>query len=139
MGNKTQQGLIFVARVLLGLAFLGGAITKISDWSHLSGHIARTPLKDAIGDEMIPVYLVFTILIEGLGGLLLVLGAKTRFAALFLIMAFLVPLFYFDNFWNLSGTAFIHGYFRFLTDVKVLAALMFVLAFGPGRISVDGA
>jgi len=135
--GKTHQWIIFIGRMLLGLSFLGAGLAKIGVWDQLVTQLGRSPLKEAIGTEMIPVYLVFTILLESVGGFLVCLGAKTRLAAILLVVVMIVPVTMMHQFWHLSGQAFIQGYFRFLLDVKILGGILLLMAFGPGRFSVD--
>ena len=135
--GKMQQWIVLIGRLLLGLSFLGAGIAKIGMWDALVLQTAKTPIQQAIGAEMIPVYLVFTILFETVGGLLVTLGAKTRLAALLLLLSMVFPLVFLDQFWNLSGAALTQAYTHFLLDIKIVGGILLLMAFGPGRLSVD--
>jgi putative oxidoreductase len=90
------------------------------------------------GIEMVPFLLVGAILVEFLGGLALLVGSKTRFAALILAI-FLIPVtFLFHNFWTVPvGEQFNTMLGDFLKNTAIIGGLLYIVACGPGRYSRD--
>ena len=68
---------------------------------------------------------------------MLVVGWKARWAA-FLLAAFtaIVTLF-FHNFWAVPEAQKMMQQIQFLKNLALIGGLLLVMAFGPGRLSVD--
>ncbi|SCA63172.1 Inner membrane protein YqjF [Chlamydiales bacterium SCGC AG-110-P3] len=135
--GKIQHWIIFAARLILGLAFIGSGLSKIGAWDATIKFLASTSIKQAVGSQLLPTVAVAMILIESVGGFFLCLGFRTRLAGGLLAAVLLLSLSFFHDIFTASGAIRTDAYLRFLLDSKVLAGLLFVACFGPGKYSVD--
>lgn len=115
-----------IGRILLAIIFLGSAATKIADPAGTQAYMAAYDL------PMTGSLLVGAIITEGLGGLALLLGLRTRVMALLLI-GFLA-----------SATLIFHTQLgdqqqllHFLKNVAIMGGLVLVMAEGGGPVSID--
>jgi putative oxidoreductase len=119
------------ARVALALIFVMSGFAKLADPAATAGYIASKGL------PLASLLAVLAATLELAAGLALVLGAKTRWAALALA-AFLVPVtLIFHNPAGLEGMAAQMQMIQLLKNLSILGGLLAVASFGPGRISVD--
>jgi putative oxidoreductase len=83
-------------------------------------------------------FLYLAILVEFLGGISLVLGFKTRYGAVLLLL-FLVPVtFIFHDFWNVEGLIDREEQtVRFFSNLAIFVGLLYVFCCGPGKFSLD--
>ena len=113
-------------RILFALIFLISGIQKIVAFG---AHVAYMR---AYSMPWAPLFLVGAIAVEIGGGLLLVLGFRTRWAAVLLFL-FLIPatlLFHTDFGEPQQGTSF-------LKNLAIMGGLLFVAHAGPGPVSLD--
>lgn len=117
----------------LVLRLATGVIFALHGWQKLQGGLpAVTGLVDSLGFPMPAVFAVLLIAAELGGGILLILGLLTRWAAKSLVVVSLVALFmvHFANgfFLNTGGYEYI---------LLLLAASVSLMLSGPGKWSLD--
>ena len=120
-----------VGRVLLALMFVLAGYGKITAYDGTAGFMAST------GVPMVGVLLPLTILVELGGGIAVIVGWRTRWAALLLAAFTLLASMVFHNFWAMTGDAVMTNMLFFYKNVAVIGGLLMVFAFGSGRLSVD--
>lgn len=76
--------------------------------------------------------------IEVLGGLLIVIGWKTRVGALLLIGFTIAATYFFHNFWAVEPAQYQAQFIQFMKNLSMIGGLLVLFAAGPGRISVEG-
>lgn len=122
-----------VGRALFAATFIVTGWQKIVGFSASVGYIASAGLP-------FPSLLnVASIVVEFGGGLAVLLGWKTRWAALGFIVFVLVVTPVFHAFWSVPPAQAMMQQVNFLKNVAILGGAVLLLAFGPGRYSVDGA
>lgn len=123
-----------VGRLLIAALFVPAGAMKIGNFAGTAAHMAQAGL------PLVPLLLVLTIIIELGGGLMLLLGWRARAAALVLFL-FLIPVtLVFHAFWGLTDpAAHYQQQINFMKNIAIMGGLMFVAAFGPGPLSLDGA
>jgi putative oxidoreductase len=116
----------FISRLLMSLIFLVSGIQKLLHFSQTQAAVAQHGL------PMAKFCAAGAIFIEIVGGLALVLGLRTKSAALILAF-FLVPV-----------TLVFHGQIsdpstlsQFLKNAAIIGGLLMVFAFGAGGITLD--
>lgn len=130
--NRNQDILALVGRVCIALLFVWSGWGKVGGFQGTVGFIASTGL------PMPEVLAAGTVLVELGLGLLVILGWKTRWAAL-IIALWLIPTTYvFHNFWSVPADQAMMQEINFMKNVSIFGAMLLLMAFGPGRMSVDG-
>lgn len=120
--NKIRYPL---ARASLGAIFFVLGLTKIFGFAGVAGWMASS------GVPFAKLLLVVTIIIEVGGGLLLIIGKQTRWAALTLA-AFVVPVtLVFHAFWSADAASFQDQLTHFLKNLAIFGGLL--LLAGPAR------
>jgi putative oxidoreductase len=118
-------------RVLLAAMFVISGFGKITGFDGTVGYIASKGLP-------VPELLAIgAILIEFGGGLAIIAGWKTRWAALAFAVFLLVITPIFHNFWAVPEAQAAMQKINFMKNVSILGGFLLLFAFGPGRYSVD--
>jgi putative oxidoreductase len=133
MLSSLQNPLALVGRVLLATLFIPAGIGKITGFAGTVGYAA------AMGMPMPSVGVAVGLLIELLGGLALLLGLCTRWAALVLAFFTLVASCIFHAYWSVPADQQMMQQLLFFKNVAVTGGLLAFAAFGAGAWSVDGA
>ena len=118
-------------RILLALIFVISGFEKITDFEGTLRYIASR-------DMPLPqLAAVGAIAVELGGGILLIVGWQTRWAAT-AIFLFLIPTtLIFHNFWAL-GAAQAHGQLiHFMKNLCIMGGMLYIMAFGAGPMSLD--
>ena len=114
----------FLGRVLLSTLFLVEGIGKISIQEDVMMYME---------DYGVPEILFFpAIILEILFPLLLIVGYKTKWAALIMaLFTFTVAIIFHTDFSEGMQLVF------FLKDIAIAGGFMIIVAYGPGKISLD--
>jgi putative oxidoreductase len=120
-----------VGRILLAAIFLVAGYGKLMAFAGTSGYFAKLgfPAADAMT--------VIAILVELGGALLLIAGWRTRWAAWALILFVAIATFAAHRFWEFDAAQYRNQMNHFLKNLALIGGLLFVVAFGPGRMAVD--
>lgn len=135
--HRITEWTAFCGRLLIGLGFLGSGMAQIIDWDRMIAHLGRSPLGDIVGSQMIPTVLFIAVIIQVTCGMLVTLGWKTRKACVLLALMMAFMILTMRQFWNAGNGQFLREYTEFVEDGMALGSVLLLLAFGPGRISVD--
>jgi putative oxidoreductase len=124
--NPSLGAVPLVARILLATIFVVGAVGKLAAPGPTQGYIASVGLP-------LPVLAYgLAILVELGGGLLLMVGYRTRATAVVLALFSVFLAFAFHN--QLGDQ---NQFAHFLKNLALSGGLLQVAAFGAGRISLD--
>jgi putative oxidoreductase len=118
-------------RVLLALVFLLSGIGKLRGFDGTVGYIS------SVGLPLPGVLTALALALEIVAGVALILGYRTRWAALALAAFTLVAAFLFHNFWSMPEQAQVMQQIMFLKNLAIAGGLLMVAAYGPGAWSVD--
>lgn len=133
MNAPLQNAGLFAGRVLLAQIFIVSGVRKIANFSGTATYMANAGL------PFVDVLLVLTIAIEVLGGLLLVLGWKTRWAAA-LIFVFLIPVtLVFHGFWAVPAAQVATQQIHFMKNLAIMGGMLLLAAYGPGDWALERA
>ncbi len=122
-----------LGRILIALLFIPAGWGKITGFAGTAGYIA------SMGLPLPTVAAALAIVIELGGGLLLLVGYKTRWAALALLVFLIVAAFVFHPFWNAPADQAMNTAINFWKNVAIMGGVLYVWAFGPGRLAIDRA
>lgn len=129
-----QQFAPLVGRTLLALIFIFAGFHKITGFEGTAGYMASHGL------PMPQVLLVATIVIELIGGLMLLIGwqAKLAAAAIFL---FLIPAtLAFHAFWtvNPADAMLLQNQMNhFMKNLAIMGGMLYIVAYGSGPFSLQ--
>ena len=119
MLNKLDDISILIGRSLLGLYFLGPGIAKVFNYSN---YVA------VMEENEVPLTLValpIVILVQVIGGLMLILNQNVKFCALLLFATTIVINFYIHDFWTLAdGLSKSHETQNFIKNLAICAGLL---------------
>jgi putative oxidoreductase len=131
MQNATQNTIVLVGRILLGLIFILSGFGKIAGFDGTVAYIASSHL------PLPSIVAALTIVIELGGGLALVTGFYTRQTALVLAVFTLLTGFIFHNFWAAAEAQRLAQQINFLKNLSIAGGMLVLAAFGPGTLSID--
>ncbi len=131
MISSLQNPLALVGRLLLALLFLPAGISKIGGFAGTAGYIASKGLPFAT------LAAAIAIVVEIAGGLALIAGFGTRWAALALAGFTLVATFFFHNFWGVPADQAMVQQLMFFKNIAVVGGLLVLAAYGAGAWSLD--
>lgn len=129
--NKDAAQLL--GRILIATLFVPAGFGKLTGLQGAAGYIA------SVGLPMPQVLAVCAVIVELGVGLAFLIGWKTRWAALILVLFTLGAALFFHNFWSMTGAgAIANNQIHFFKNIAIAGGLLFAYAAGPGRYSVDG-
>ena len=124
--NGATRFLPFTGRLLIGGIFLMSGLSKIPAYAGITAAIS------SVGLPLAPLGFVIALVVEIGLGLLLLVGYRTRAAALGLaIWCVVTAVFFHRNF--ADQTVMIH----FLKNLMIAGGLLQVVYFGAGPVSLD--
>lgn len=127
----SHGALPFLGRFLISLIFILAGLGKIFDFQ---GAVETMRSIDIGGAE---VFIFIGLVMELLGGILLLLGWFTRFAIIVLMIFLLPTTLLFHGFWNYTGSEMALQLSIFLKNLTIYGGLLAFFSYGPGRWSVD--
>ena len=126
--SQYQPWGLLAGRLMLAYIFILSGYGKIVGFAGTAGYMAK------YGMPMVEVLLVATIIVELVGGLMLAVGWKARWAA-WAIFLFIIPVnFVFHPVWADPGQAI-----QFQKNLAIMGGMLYVAFMGPGRLSLDKA
>ena len=129
--SALQNPFALLARLLLAALFLPAGISKISGFAGTAGYIG------SVGLPMPELGAAIAIAVEVLGGIALIIGFGTRWAALALAVFTLVASFFFHAYWALPAEQQMMQQLMFMKNIGVVGGLLALAAFGAGAFSLD--
>ena len=123
---------MLVGRILLSLVFLIAGYRKLMGVAASAGYFAK------LGFPMPEVLVWVAIAVELGGAILLIVGWKTRWAALLLALFTLIATFAAHRFWEVDPAQYANQMNHFLKNLAIVGGMVILAAIGPGALSVDG-
>ena len=120
-----------VGRILLAFIFVLSGAGKIRGFEGTVGYIASKGL------PMPQVLTIATIIVELGGGILLVLGWKTRWAAAALLIFTGLAALLFHNFWAVPADQAQGQMINFMKNIAIMGGMLYVVVHGAGPVSAD--
>ena len=129
--NQGNAVVLLAARVMLAGVFVVFGIRKLMAVAGTAGYFGK------LGLPMPDVLVWLVILIEVGGGLLLIIGWKTRLVAWIVAAFTLCATFAAHRFWEFDGAQYVPQLTNFMKNFAIAGGLLMVAACCPGRLSVD--
>jgi putative oxidoreductase len=131
MLSQYQSAFSLAARLLLAALFLPAGLSKLFGFTGTVGYIA------SVGLPLPMVGAVLAVALELLGGLALIAGYQTRWAAMLMALFTVAAGVLFHNFWAAPAEAFQVQQIMFMKNLAIAGGLLALTAFGPGAMSLD--
>ena len=122
-----------LGRVGLAALFLWSGYGKLV---HMDGNLGYMK---AFGVPAPELFIWPALLAELIGGAMLMLGLKARWAALVLIAFTLPATFIFHAYWAVPADQVMNAQIHFMKNLAILGGLLTVVAHGSGRVALDRA
>jgi putative oxidoreductase len=129
--SAAPDGVALIARIVISIMFITSGVGKIVGFGPTVEHIA------AKGVPLPEIAAVIAILVELGGGLAVLFGWKTRWAALAYVAFLIVITPIFHNFWEMQGAERMANNINFMKNLTILGGFLLLYAFGPGKYSLD--
>jgi putative oxidoreductase len=120
-----------IGRILMGIIFLLSGLSKLTNTEGVAAYLTQAGLPEAHTLTLIAGCA------EVLGALSLFLGMLTRVGAGGLFVYLIPTTLVFHAFWKLTGEAQALQIANFLKNLAIMGGLATIVAFGPGRYSID--
>jgi len=126
-----HEAILLIARVLIAYIFLESGFSKLTDIHGFTAILAGrgVPFSSVLG--------VVAPCVEFFGGLAVLLGFQTRYAAGLLILFVIVATATSHRFWEFAGEAHRIQVIQFNKNVCIAGGLLLLVAVGGGRFSID--
>ena len=125
--SNPTNAFAFVGRLLIAALFILGGLGKLAAPEATQGYIASVGLPAPL------LGLVVAVIVEAGGGLLLLVGYRTRLVSLVLAaFTLILAVLFHKNF--ADQNQMIH----FLKNIAIVGGLLQIAAFGAGSFSLDG-
>jgi len=119
-------------RFLLAAIFIFAGFNKFTGLEGTAGYIASKglPLPSllAIGAGVV----------EFFGGLAILVGFKTRWAAGAVLVFTAIAALIFHNFWAVPADQVQNQMIHFMKNISIVGGLLYVVVYGSGPLSIDG-
>ncbi len=134
-----------LGRICIPIVFIVAGLHKLLNVGQVASDLAaaRIPVPDEITTYLggMPKYQAVGYLvgaIEVICGLMVLLGFKARWGAVALIVFTVAATFFFHNFWDMTGDAYLKNQVHALKNLAILGGLLLVVAGGSRGTSWDG-
>ena len=131
MSNALSNPLALAGRILIALFFVLPGLQKLTGFSGTVAYAASA------GMPLPQVGVAIGMLIEIFGGLAMLLGYRTRWAALALAVFTLAATFVFHAFWSVPADAAMVQQLMFWKNIAITGGLLGFAAHGAGGWSLD--
>lgn len=137
-----------IGRVLFVVLFVFSGASKLFDIASTTQAITEkvalpamllpytAQIEAAVGMPTAQILAILTGAVEVLGGLFIALNIGTRFFALLLVVFVAATIFYFHNFWDMTGGDRINNMIHALKNLSLIGGLLLVAAF-PRPIAME--
>ena len=129
--TSLQNASALIGRVLIAALFIPAGISKIGGFEGTVGYIASVGLPLATAGAIV------AIVIEVAAGAALLVGYRTKQAALVLALFTLVATVLFHNFWAMSEDQAFMQQLMFMKNIAVVGGLLVVAALGGGAWAIQ--
>jgi putative oxidoreductase len=129
--GSSSPALLLLGRIFIATIFLVAGTRKVLAFAGTVGYFAK------LGFPSAEVFAAIAIAIEIGGGLMMLFGWRTRWAAWLLVVFVAVATAMAHRFWEFDAAQYNNQLNHFLKNIAIIGGLYFVATFGPGRMSVD--
>jgi putative oxidoreductase len=124
-----QDFLLLAGRIMIGWIFVESGWRKLMDIPAFVATMPRRGLPSLMGYIAPPV--------EFFGGLALLLGFATRYAALLMLVFTIIATFSSHRYWDVPAAQRAQQHTQFWKNMSMMGGIVLLFVTGAGRISLD--
>lgn len=130
--NPTYHSTVLLAgRILMALLFLIIGFQKLMGYAGTVAYFAK------LGFPVPELTAVVAIIFELGGGILLIIGWRTRWVAWLLVLYVVIATAVAHRYWTYDAAQTLNQTYHFYKNVSIIGGLLYIAAMGAGRYSVD--
>jgi putative oxidoreductase len=129
--GASSAGLALIGRVLIAAIFAYFGYLKAMNFDGTTAYFARW------GFPLPQVSALLAVVFELGGGILLILGWKTRAVAWLLVLYTVIATAVAHRYWSYPADQAFNQMSHFFKNVSLIGALLYLAAAGPGPLAVD--
>lgn len=127
-----------LGRALSSIVFIVSGVGKFMDVGPILKNAGTINFMNLIGGGAPPTWLGYLIAaIEVIGGIMILVGYKTRSAALVLAAFTVLTIVFAHNWWVMEGLPRVINQIQANKNLAIIGALLMIASMGAGRYSVD--
>jgi len=127
-----------LGRIAVPIVFIVFGVIQFSDIAPYIASPAVLKFVVATGNVLPPTVVAYAVAcIDLIGGLMVLVGFKTRWAALTLLAFTALTIFFAHPFWTMEGATRAANQVQALKNISIIGALLMIAAHGAGRFSFD--
>lgn len=131
--NAIDRYAPLIGRILLALIFVMSGFSKITGFEGTVGYIASKGL------PLPQLGAIIAIVVEVVGGLMLIVGWKARWGAAALFVFTGAAALFFHNFWAVPPEQMQIQQIMFMKNLAIMGGMLMVMAHGSGPLSAEPA
>jgi putative oxidoreductase len=128
-----SDAICLLGRILIGGIFVQSGFQKLMGLDAFAAGLTRNGIPGAIAQVLAPVGAA----VEFVGGLAIVFGLMTRYAAVLMILFVIVATLISHRFWAVQGAERRPQTVQFAKNAAIIGGFLYVFATGAGRVSLD--
>ena len=128
-----RDTMLLLGRIMIGGIFVQSGFNKLMGLDAFAAGLARQGIPAAAASMLAPIGATT----EFVGGLAIVFGLMTRYAAVLMILFVIVATLISHRFWVLQGTERRTQSVQFAKNAAIIGGFLFAFATGAGRVSLD--
>jgi putative oxidoreductase len=133
LGAAWNDTICLLGRILIGGIFVQSGFQKLMGLDAFAAGLAR----NGIPTDIAPILAPIGAGVEFVGGLAIVFGLMTRYAAVLMIVFVIVATLISHRFWVLQGAERRTQTVQFAKNVAIIGGFLFAFVAGGGRLSLD--
>jgi putative oxidoreductase len=127
-----------IGRILISAVFIVFGFIQFTNIGNYIAHPAIVKVAAMTGGILTPMVIAYLVAaINLIGGILILAGYQTRWAAIVLIAFVVLTLVLVHTFWTMDGPARAANQAHFYKNLAHIAGLLFLINLGPGRCSLE--
>ena len=133
LAHRAEAPILLLGRVALAALYLPSGWGKLINIAGFAGSLAGKGLPGPV-----MAWAVVGAAVEFFGGLAILVGFKTRYAALLMVVFTLFAAFLSHRYWTIADPAAMRNQLiHFWKDIAIIGAFLFLFVRGAGPLSVD--
>jgi putative oxidoreductase len=125
-------------RIMVPVLFIAFGVMQFMNIGQYAASPATVKFVALTGQMVSPTVVAYAVAaLDLIGGLMILVGFKTRWAALALFVFTAMTIYLAHPFWAMEGAARATNQAHALKNLSIMGALLMIAAHGPGRFSFE--